>query len=211
MARKPADQSVSRDEIIQAASTVLQQNGYEAATMKDIAAAVNLTAASLYHHFKNKDALMLAVLERGLGYIISRLEPLVYGDLAPQEKLRAVISEHVVGIAENTAVGTAMIFEIRALMSVKEPKDAKEEYKAFIVRRDAFFAQRDNFENLFRIVVREGIEKGVFREVDVPIFVKAMLGAHNWVGVWYKPGGRMNGAEIAAQVGDYFLAALAKE
>jgi AcrR family transcriptional regulator len=44
VARKPADQSVSREDILLAAADVLQRNGYEATTMKDIAAAVNLTA-----------------------------------------------------------------------------------------------------------------------------------------------------------------------
>ncbi|MBZ0275449.1 MAG: TetR/AcrR family transcriptional regulator, partial [Anaerolineae bacterium] len=49
VARKPADQSVSREDIIVAAADVLRRSGYEATTMKDIAAEVNLTAASLYH------------------------------------------------------------------------------------------------------------------------------------------------------------------
>ena len=66
MARKPADQSVDREDILWAAAEVLHRNGYEATTMKDIAAQVNLTAASLYHHFKNKDFLLLSVLEVGL-------------------------------------------------------------------------------------------------------------------------------------------------
>ncbi|PJF39409.1 MAG: TetR/AcrR family transcriptional regulator, partial [Chloroflexi bacterium] len=76
MARKPADQSVHPDDIILAAADVLQHNGYDTVTMKDIAAAVNLTAASLYHHFRNKDELLLAVLERGLEYAIALLEPI---------------------------------------------------------------------------------------------------------------------------------------
>ena len=69
MARKPADQTVNREAIILAAAEVLQRNGYETTTMKDIAALVHLTAASLYHHFRNKDSLLLSVLEDGLEYV----------------------------------------------------------------------------------------------------------------------------------------------
>ncbi len=76
MARKPADQSVNREDILWAAAEVLRHNGYEATTMKDIAAQVNLTAASLYHHFKSKDFLLLNVLEVGLNLTIAKLEPL---------------------------------------------------------------------------------------------------------------------------------------
>ena len=210
MARKPADQSVHREDIIRAAAEVLQRNGYEAATMKDIAAAVNLTAASLYHHFRNKDALLLAVLELGLEVIIRRIEPLARADQPSDQKLRAMIRAHVVGLTENTAVAAAMVFEIRALMHVKAPPktasaEDKAAYQAFIDRRSAFFVRRDHFEELFRTVVREGIERGDLRPLDVPIFVKTLMGAHNWVGVWYKPEGRLNGAQIADLIADTML------
>ncbi len=181
--------------------------------MKDIAAAVNLTAASLYHHFRNKDALLLAVLEAGLEQVIGQIEPVVTSDLPSDEKLRQMICMHVVNVTQHTAVGAAMVFEIRSLMGVKQPPanakpEEKQAYKDFIERRTAFFERRDEFENLFRQVVREGVEQGSFRKVDVGIFTKTMLGAHNWLGVWYKPGGRLDGAEIAEMMADSFLRAL---
>lgn len=213
MARKPADQSVNREDIILAAAEVLRRNGYESTTMKDIAAQVNLTAASLYHHFRNKDFLLLAVLEAGLDLIISQLEPIVESPTPCAVKLRDMIHLHVVSLSENTAVGAAMIFEIRSLMSVKDSPhngshldaDTREE---FIARRDTFFARRDYFEDLFRRVIREGIAHGEFCSVDVGIFVKTMMGAHNWVGMWYKPSGRLSGSAIADQMADTFLRAL---
>jgi AcrR family transcriptional regulator len=210
LARKPADQSVHREDIILAAAEVLQRNGYEAATMKDIAAAVNLTAASLYHHFRNKDTLLLAVLEVGLEVVIGQIEPIAASQQSSEQKLRAMIRAHVVGLTENTAVGAAMVFEIRALMNVKAPPktaslEDKAAYATFIERRDTFFRQRDRFEDLFRAVVSEGIAHGTFRPLDVPIFVKTLLGAHNWVGVWYKPDGRLNGTQIADMIADMML------
>ena len=155
MARKPADQSVHREDIIRAAAEVLQRNGYEAATMKDIAAAVNLTAASLYHHFRNKDTLLLAVLELGLDAVTREIEPIIRAEQPSDKKLRAMICAHVVALTENTAVGAAMVFEIRALMHVKAPTrnasaEDREAYQAFVDRRSAFFARRDHFEDLFR-------------------------------------------------------------
>lgn len=212
MARKPADQSVNREAIILAAADVLQRNGYEATTMKDIAAAVNLTAASLYHHFRNKDALLLAVLEAGLDHVLDEIEAIVESDLTSEEQLKQMIQAHVVGLTQNTAVGAAMVFEIRSLMGAKSPagnaNGEQEAYQDFIERRNAFFARRDQFEELFREVIHTGISSGHFRPVDIGIFVKALLGAHNWVGVWYKPGGRLNGEEIAAMMAETFLRAL---
>lgn len=213
MARKPAAQSVNREDILLAAAEVLQRKGYEATTMKDIAAAVRLTAASLYHHFRNKDALLLAVLEAGLEYIIRQIEPIVHSDLPSDEKLRRMIHAHVIGVTQNTAVGATMVFEIRALLDVKAlPETASESdrqaHREFIERRNRFFAHRDAFEELFRVVIREGIANGCFRQTDVGIFTKTLLGAHNWVGVWYRPNGRLSGEEIAAMMADSFLRAL---
>lgn len=209
MARKPADQSVSREDILLAAADVLQRNGYEATTMKDIAAEVNLTAASLYHHFRNKDALLLAVLEAGLEQVLSQIEPVVQSDLRADEKLRRMIHAHVVGLTQNTAVGAAMVFEIRSLMGAENSQIKDQEAHAeFIQRRDTFFIRRDQFEHLFRQVIREGMDNGLFRSVDTGIFTKTLLGAHNWVGVWYRPNGRLSGMEIADMMTDSFLRAL---
>jgi AcrR family transcriptional regulator len=213
LARKPADQSVNRKDIILAAADVLRRNGYESTTMKDIAAEVNLTAASLYHHFRNKDFLLLAVLERGLEIISGQIEPIVASDKSAAEKLRHMIHLHIIAITENTAVGAAMVFEIRSLMNFKMPPTRGSDaalYGEFIVRRDAFFAQRDHFEDLFRRVIKEGIDKGEFCPVDVGIFTKALLGAHNWVSVWYRSSGRLSGQAIADLMTDTFLRALRK-
>jgi AcrR family transcriptional regulator len=202
LARKPADQSVNRDDILIAAANVLHRNGYEATTMKDIAAEVNLTAASLYHYFRNKDALLLAVLETGLTHVIEQLEPIVSSGQRPADKLRDLIQVHVTNITDNTAVGAAMVFEIRSLMSMNSS------LAELLERRNTFFAQRDHFETLFRQVIQEGVDAGDFVAVDVPIFVKTMLGAQNWVAVWYRPGGRLDGEAISNRMADTFLTSL---
>lgn len=216
MARKPAEQSVNRDDIITAAADVLHRNGYDATTMKDIAAQVNLTAASLYHHFPNKDTLLLAVLEGGLNIVIERIEPVVHSQRPAPEKLREMVRLHVTGVTSNTAVGAAMVFEVRPLMNLTAPPRNGNQFDAgsaqeFIARRDRFFSRRDYFEDLFRCVVRDGIASGEFREVDVQIFVKTMLGAHNWVAVWYREDGRLDGEAIAAIIGDTFVRSLLRD
>lgn len=207
MARKPADQAVSREDILYAAAEVLREKGVDATTMKDIAGRVNLTAASLYHHFKNKDFLLLAVLEMGLQRAIGVLEPIVESDQSAADKLAQMIHAHIRGVTDHSPVGAAMVFEIKSLLTPTLPRDAKIAQK-YRERRERFFQQRDEFERLFRSVIERGIEAGEFRTVDAGIFAKAMLGAHNWVGVWYRDGGRLNGSEIATIMVDTFLTSL---
>ena len=208
MARKPADQTVDREDILWAAAEVLHRNGYEATTMKGIAAQVNLTAASLYHHFKNKDFLLLSVLEVGIDYTIAKLETVAEADVSNAEKLAGMIRSHVVSVAGNVAVGAAMVFEIRAVLNVSGKNGDDKFMQEFGARRNRFFARRDYFESLFRAVIEAGIEAGEFRQVDADIVTKAILGAHNWVGVWFRAGGRLTGEEVANVLVDTWLAAL---
>jgi len=207
VARKPADQSVSRDEIILAAADALRENGYEATTMKDIAARVNLTAASLYHHFRNKDFLLLAVLERGLQQAIDEIEPIMEQDMPSAEKLRQMIYTHIFGVTDNPAYGSAMVFEIRALMNASSAERGNDQDE-YVERRDAFFKQRETFEAYFQQIIKDGITNGEFRDVDAAIISKAILGANNWVGVWFRPSGRLSGAEIAEIMANTFLSSL---
>lgn len=210
MARKPADQSVSRREIILAAADVLHRNGYEATTMKDIAAEVNLTAASLYHHFRNKDSLLLAVLEGGLEEVIEQIEPIACGDLTNVEKLTEMVRLHIFNVTRNTAVGAAMVFEVRPLLNFKAPPYNGNEFgndaqREFMKRRNHFFERRAYFETLFVNVIQNGVDRGEFRTVDAAIFTKTMLGANNWVSVWYREGGRLSGDEISRMIAENFV------
>lgn len=207
MARKPADQTVSREEILQAAAEVLSQKGYEAATMKDIASEVDLTAASLYYHFRNKEELVLAVLETGVHYAVSRVSPIAQSDLSAKEKLRAMVAVHVISLTEQMAVAAALVYEMGPLLGIRKQLE-KERSVLMQERLEVLIQTRDRFEQLFREVITQGIETGEFRSVDVPIFVKTMMGAHNWVGVWYRAGGRLDGHAIAEQMSDTFLRAL---
>jgi len=210
LARKPADQAVSREAILQAAAEVLRRNGYEATTMKDIAGQVNLTAASLYHHFENKDTLLLAVLELGLQYVSKEIEAVLADpDLSWAGKLREMIRVQVTGLTENRPVGAALVMEVRpmALMGSSNTRNTvnHEVARDYEVRRAAFFEARRRFEHLFHTVLQNGIAAGAFRPVDVPITVKSILGANNWVTVWYRDGGRLTGEQIAEQISDLFV------
>lgn len=198
MPRKPAEQTVHPDAIIRAAATVFQRKGYHGATMADIAAAVDLTAGSLYHHFPSKLDLLVAVLDTGMDAIISGVEAVVPRHTAPAHQLRAIIHTHIDSVIEHANIAAAVIFESRALLD--EPDV-----------RDPYVRQRDALEGLYRDVVQAGIDAGDFRAVDVGLFVKTLFGALNWVSVWYRADGRLSSAQIADDIAATFLAALGVE
>ncbi len=199
MPRKPAEQTANPEAILRAAATIFNRKGYHGATMADIAAEVNLTAGSLYHHFPSKEDLLSAVLDVGMNTIIADVRAIVEDDLPPADKLREIIHIHVKSEIENDNIAAAIIFEIRALLDVPEI-------------RDQYVRLRDELEQLYRSVVDEGISSGAFRSgTDAGILVKTLFGALNWVNMWYRPTGRLSGPEIADEIAAIFLRALGAE
>jgi TetR/AcrR family transcriptional regulator, cholesterol catabolism regulator len=198
VARKPAEFTVSRRDILMAAAAVLHEKGYHRTKMEEIAKAVDLTAGSLYHHFPNgKQEILIAVLTDGLDEITRGIEEVYHSQLSPKEKFRRAVHLHVTGITSNVSVGAAMVFEIRNMLDLPQI-------------REAYVRRRDAFEKLFRHIIQEGIDQGAFQPVEVKLFVRMMLGSHNWVGVWYRDGGPLKGEHIAEQMADWFLCALEK-
>src|SRR5262245_47897749 len=67
---------ITRDRILDTAEALFAGRGFAGTPVRDIAAAVGLTPASLYNHFTSKEALYAAVLERGIRPVIDMLEEL---------------------------------------------------------------------------------------------------------------------------------------
>ena len=58
--------SLTSDSILASAAPLFEEKGYHGTSMSDLAEACDLTKAALYHHFRDKESLFLALLERGL-------------------------------------------------------------------------------------------------------------------------------------------------
>ena len=62
--RKRADGELSRERILDAAAEIAAERGYEGTSIALVSAKCGLPASSIYWHFKNKDDLIAAVIER---------------------------------------------------------------------------------------------------------------------------------------------------
>src|ERR1700751_1833429 len=62
--RKRADGEMSRERILDAATEIAAERGYEGTSIALVSAKCGLPASSIYWHFKNKDDLIAAVIER---------------------------------------------------------------------------------------------------------------------------------------------------
>ena len=74
----------TRQRILDAAESLFADRGFEGAAMRDIAAGASLNPASLYNHFRSKQALFEAVLERGMRPVFEVLDTLELVDWSPE-------------------------------------------------------------------------------------------------------------------------------
>jgi len=82
--------SKSRGElIIKIAKRLFEQHGFYKTSVEDIANALNLTKASLYHYFNSKEELFQAVIRQESETLIKKLRAEINKYTSPQRKLRA--------------------------------------------------------------------------------------------------------------------------
>ena len=74
--------------------------------------------------------------------------------------------------------------------------------------RTAYDQIREQYEDMFRSVVRKGFEENLFRNYDERFSTRAILSALNWTHTWFRPSGELRPAEIGERLGDILLKGL---
>jgi AcrR family transcriptional regulator len=181
---------MNRELILEASAQIIRQKGYHAASMQDIADAVNLQKASLYHHFSSKQDILLALLDQALDLLIERVSVVLSRELPPDEKLRQAMRVYMECLEEHAALASVLLLEHRSL---------NPEYRGRHIPR------RDRFERLWRDLIQEGVETGIFHVPDPAMTARALLGVMNWTITWYSPDGHYSSGQISDNFSELFL------
>lgn len=186
---------MTREDILEAAAQVFRQKGFHGASMQDIAEAVNLQKASLYHHVSSKQEILLALLNRALELLLERISAISDQPLPADKKLSQMIRAYLQILAENTDLSAVLLFEHRSLERRQHARHVP---------------NRDKFEALWRNVLEEGVESNRFQCDDPALTTRAILGIMNWTITWYRPDGDMTINQVADHYSDLLLNGLLK-
>lgn len=181
---------MTRDEILQAAAQIIGQKGYHGASMQDIAEAVHLQKASLYHHVSSKQEILFHLLELALDVLIEQLASIAASPLPPEEKLRKAMQAYLQTLTEHQDLAAVLLLEHRSLESGYQQRH---------------IPRRDRFESLWKDLVLEGQQAGIFSCASPSLAARALLGVMNWTITWYRKEGPLSAEEIAGQFADLFL------
>ena len=96
--------SVRQDQIAETAFQMLSENASKRLHIKDIAARMGLAPSALYRHFRNRDALMSAVLELIRSKLYKNIEAVRQGGDDAVERLRELLARHMRLIRERHGI-----------------------------------------------------------------------------------------------------------
>jgi len=191
-----------RQEILRTAARLFQQQGYDATSMNDVAAALKLSKGGLYHHFESKDEILFHIMSHAMQITEERVINVVRridaardnasGMDITEERLRTLIRLHIeVVLSPEDREITVMLHENHPLPPALRRKinARKKDYVHFV-------------ENLVADVQRK---RGTRSPVTPRAAAFALVGMINWIYQWYKPDGALTGDALVQQYTDIFF------
>lgn len=172
--RRPA--RVRRDEIVAAAAGIFAREGYAAVGMRDVAEAVGIRGASLYHHFASKEEILYAVCLTVTREPNELNLPLLDAPGTPAQRLAALVRGHLEHLHRRRVEHVVGLHELAALTP---------EHRAVIDDLRRYYQRR------VRDVVAAGIRTGEFTVPDARLAAFALLDMLNGISNWFHESGEL--------------------
>ena len=164
---KPTDR---KSEIVNISATLFKEKGYSAVTMRDIAAALDIKAASLYNHIKSKQEILALIVIAIAEEYTSSITLIVDSNESAIEKLEKVIQLHIDITVRNP---DALASLNNDWMHLPKPE---------LVH---FLQMREEYEEKFRTIVKKGIADGEIQNHNSEVIIFSMLSTLRTLYLWY--------------------------
>jgi AcrR family transcriptional regulator len=190
--RRPV--ALSRAELVEAAARVFATNGYEGASIQDVAEALGLLKGSLYYYIDSKEDLLFWIVEEmhdDFQAVVERTRAAEGGALG---RVRTFVSAHAVQITEDVLKAKVFFQDFHRLSDD---------------RRQAIIRRRDEYEAFLAGLLEAARAEGAIRDdVDLKLAVTGILGMTNWIYTWYRPGGRLTPRQIGEAYAELAVSSL---
>jgi TetR/AcrR family transcriptional regulator, cholesterol catabolism regulator len=182
-----------KDQIETVAAALFKERGFAATSMRDLANAIGIEAASIYSHVRSKEELLQSICFKMAQEFFEILENPQTQELPFAGRLREIITAHVAIITRN--VTASVVFQ-------QEWRHLSEPYLTH------FLELRDQYEHRIQDIIRNGTEAGEFVATDAKFVTRTLLSSLNWIPQWYRLDGELSPADIARNIADLFLKGL---
>jgi len=158
--------------ILRHAARVFSEKGYEGASIRDISRASGVSLSGLYYYFESKQKLLYLIQINTFTSILKRLERRLVAAVAPEERLRALVSNHIDYFLRHPAEMKVLAHEDEALEDPYRREVAE-------IKRRYYELARGIFEDLRKT--------GHMRRVNPRVAVLSLFGMMNWIYKWHNP------------------------
>ena len=170
----------ARAAVIEAAAKCFMQAGYSDTSIDDVADDLGATKGRIYHYYRSKAELFFDVHRHGMAINLNAIEPIASGRGDPVERLEAMCKAHLSNMLDHIVYQRVVLQGVEMHLSSSTTPKQREKLKLLM-------KEREYYEGLFRNVLLEGRDQGLFR-FETPSFVsKAVLAILNNPVLWYKP------------------------
>lgn len=171
-----------RELILDAASKLFYEKGFQKTTIDDIGAALGVTKPFIYTYFENKYAILEQLFDQAFHDLYADvIKVLNNKEGTPQDRLQRFVTVYVEKNIERQKI-TAIMLEEEKNLNAKKVAD---------IRRK----QRE-FDTKLARLIEEGVSSGVFHVNDPMIASLAISGMVRWTHRWYSPQGRLSVSEL---------------
>ena len=171
-----------RADIVEAATRVFSEHGYDGASMAQIAAEVGMRKPSLYHHVRKKEDLLFAIHGKLIDELTLETKQAIDAAADPASQLAASLRVAMTFVSRNRDAVTVFLQENRAVKG--------ERWAEVVDKRDAY-------ERMVQEILANGAASGAFIDIPPKIASKAILAMANWGYTWFNPDGPMSADEVA--------------
>lgn len=189
--RIPASYDERLNRILEAATQIIADVGYQRASMRAVARATGVSLAGLYHYFPNKERMLFLIQYRTFNALVNNLREKLLGVDDPVEQLRVMVRTHVGYFAANMASLKACSHELDTLSGQSYDETLR-------IRRDYYGLVRGIVERLLSGQAAEGA-------MDPHVATMSLFGMLNWLYRWYDPKRGRSPATVANQLAAEFL------
>jgi AcrR family transcriptional regulator len=178
-------------QIYTAAAELFCEKGFDGTAMSDVAEAVGITKAGIYHFVPGgKKDLLFAIMNYGLDRLDTYVIIPARAIPDPEERLRAIIRNHVRLITSGSQASghnpvTIVVEEVGGLNAAQRRK---------------VDGRKRVYMDLIRDTLRQLNREGKLRPLDETVAAFSLLGIILWVSRWYKPEGRLTPDQIAEEI-----------
>jgi AcrR family transcriptional regulator len=176
-------------EILNHATAVFCEKGYEGASMRDLSRATGMSLAGLYHYFESKERLLYLIQKHTFSTIVQRLKERLEGVTDPDQRLRIFIQNHLEYFVTNQSGLKVLAHEDESLKNGfgSEISAIKREY--------------------YRICLGliDDLKRQHHLDFNSRTAVMSLFGMINWIYTWYNPRVDGNAEALGKQMGDLVL------